>query len=119
MLYIWLTDGRQAHFSYAALHGLAAGLRVGMDLLIIGDEAIPKIKEPVNFSGVWIASLQDLMMMMKGRAFVMDRDKSEQDFRDFEWVLKEIKARRVRWCALELLELVFVNRHRSFLAIRQ
>lgn len=100
-----LTHHHAEKIYYATQNGIGADLRVQIDLLVVGDEAVPELHHgPVDFSGCYIASLGDLMVL-KGRAFVADRDKSDVDLADFHWIMTRIAQTSAPFNALNLLAL--------------
>ncbi|KAI9652976.1 MAG: hypothetical protein M1831_006305 [Alyxoria varia] len=46
------SESSDAQFWYAAADEPAAGLCVSVDLMVIGDETVPEVREPVDFAGV-------------------------------------------------------------------
>jgi len=91
---------------YSATQGLADGITIPIDLILIGDEAVPEIKLAVQMEGVFVASLADLFQC-KARAWVADRDKASVDMEDFTWICRRLGRRDMESDCMALLALVF------------
>lgn len=78
-------------------------LSIQIDLITVGDEAIPEVRESVLLGGVWVASLGDLWLC-KGRA-VVNREK-DTDKADFEAITKALGASLSLEMLLDLVRLV-------------
>jgi hypothetical protein len=92
-----------AFIQYTAAVGAGAGLVVSIELLALGDEAVPNFKyEPVMFGQVFVAPLADLWRM-KARAYVADRaGERMHDLGDYEWLECQMVEKAVEYNAVDL-----------------
>jgi hypothetical protein len=80
---------------------------VSIELLALGDKAVPSLKyEPVVFGQVFVASLADLWRM-KARAYLADRaGERMHDLGDYKWLERQMVERAIEYDPVELLEMI-------------
>lgn len=90
---------------YTALLGTSMQMSISIDLLVIGDEAVPRINRLVQMPGGFVALLEDLFFL-KGRTYVAEREKQEKDKSDFVWLVEQLRTRNIQYDPLLLLMLL-------------